>query len=135
MRTARTIGIKPDGTEVLIHGSSVPLAKQAGGFREMSVKGIPKDYAEVHFQRSDGVLKRLRNGVNAAVKDAQARIKDKLENSEKWIKQQAEFRNKAVKAAQAERQKQIDAVNAPKEAAKKAKAAAAQTTTTTTDTK
>lgn len=120
MRTARTIGITEKGEETIIHPKSTPIQKQLGDFQEMARKGIDKKFAAVEFQTSDGRIRTLRNGISAALKDAEARAADKLKNREKWLKEQAAKREEAEKKAAEERQERINKANAEKEKAKKA---------------
>jgi len=120
MRTARTIGITEKGDEEIIHPKSTPIHKQLGDFQEMASKGISKKFAAVEFQTSDGRVRTLRNGITAGLKEAEERAQDKLANSEKWHKEQAEKRAKADKKEAEETQARITAANAEKEKAKKA---------------
>lgn len=120
MRTARTIGITEKGEEEIIHPKATPIQKQLGAFQEMARTGIPKKYAAVEFQTSDGRVRTLRNGITAGLKDAEARAADKLENRKKWLADQAKKQAEAEKAAAKERQDRIDSANAHKEKAKKA---------------
>lgn len=120
MRTARTIGITEKGDEEIIHPKSTPIQKQLGDFTKMAREGISKKFAAVEFQTSDGRVRTLRNGITAGLKEAEERAKDKLENNEKWQKEQAEKRAKADKKEADDTQARITAANAEKEKAKKA---------------
>ena len=120
MRTARTIGITDKGDEEIIHPKATPIQKQLGSFQEMARSGVPKKFAAVEFQTSDGRIRTLRTGISAGLKDAEARASDKLDNRKKWLKEQAEKRATAEKKATEEQQARINAANAEKEKAKKA---------------
>ena len=130
MRTARTIGIAPDGTEKIIHPATTPIVEQLESFRGFADK-LPKEFDVIAFQPSDGPQRLLRAGINAGLKDAEERAEAKAKHAEKWHKQQADTRAAKEKAEADERQKHIDAANAAKEAAKKSLLAGTKPTITT----
>lgn len=120
MRTARTIGIKEDGTEVILHPKSTCITKQLAEWNKIAAAGIPKGYAAVEYQTSDGPVRTLSKATLVSVKEAEARAHDKQKNAEAWHKKQADERAAREKAEAAERQKKIDASNAAKLAARTA---------------
>lgn len=120
MRTARTIGIKEDGSEVIIHPKKTAIGIQVADFAKMGLEGIPKPFVLVEFQTSDGKLRSVRFGPTAGLKDAHIRADEKLANRQKILEQQAKEREAKAKAEAAERQKRINELNAAKEAAKAA---------------
>lgn len=119
MRTARTIGTKADGSEVILAPSSTPIPEQLEAFQAYAVKGLPKDYVRVEYRTSDGPVRFLTAASLVSVREAEARAQDKLMNRADWLARQAEEKAKADKAEAAERQRKLDAVNAGKESQKK----------------
>jgi len=119
MRTARTIGIKADGKEEILHPKSTAIQKQLADFNDYAANGIPKGLAAVEFQTSDGRVRTLRDGITSAVKSAEEKAEAKKKSREKWLADQKKAQEAKAKEEAAERQKRIDAANASKEAAKK----------------
>lgn len=120
MRTARTIGIKKDGSEVVIHPKTVPIDKQLAEFRTLAATGVPKEFVEIEFQASDSRVRSLRNGISAGLKSAEDRANDKVKNREKWLADQKKAVAERAAAKAKEQADRIAAANAAKEAAKKA---------------
>lgn len=119
MRVARTIGVKADGSEVILAASSEPIHEQVAQFNSYAVRGLPKDYVRVDFQTSDGRLRQLSAATLAAIKEAEARANEKLENRDQWLARQAQAKAEAAAKEKAEAQAKLDAVNSTKAALKR----------------
>ena len=132
MRTARTIGIKEDGSEVILHPKSTCITVQLGDWNKIATTGLPKGFVAVEFQPSDGPTRAFREDTLISVKEAEARAEAKQKEAAAWHKKQADAKAAAEKAEAAERQKRIDAANAAKEEAKKSIIAAQAKPTSTT---
>jgi ADP-ribose pyrophosphatase YjhB (NUDIX family) len=120
MRTARTIGIKEDGSEVILHPKSTCITVQLADWNKIAATGIPKGFVAVDYQTSDGAVRTLREDTLVTVKEANARAEQKQKDAAQWHKKQADARAAAEKAEAEERQKLINAANAAKELAKAA---------------
>lgn len=59
MRTARTIGINEDGSEVLLADSRIPINEQRQRYAAYFAKGLPAGVVRVDLMTSDGRLKTL----------------------------------------------------------------------------
>ena len=118
MRTARTIGIKDDGSEAIIHPKSTCITTQLADWNKYATSGIPKGFVAIEYQTSDGSVRTLREDTLVTVKEAAARAEQKQKDAAAWHKKQADAKATAEKADAEERQKRIDAANAAKEAAK-----------------
>lgn len=129
MRTARTIGIKDDGSEAIIHPKSTCITVQLADWNKYATAGIPKGFVAVEYQTSDGSVRTLREDTLITAKEAEARAAQKQKDAAAWHKKQAEAKAAAEKAEDEERQKRIDAANAHKELAKAAIVGIANKTT------
>lgn len=129
MRTARTIGIKEDGTEVILHPKTTCITVQLADWNQIAANGIPKGYVAVEYQPSDGPVRVLSRATLVSVKEAEARAEAKQKDAAAWHKKQKDAQEAKEKAETEARQKQIDAANAAKEAAKKAIVSNKPTTT------
>lgn len=129
-RSARTIGIKDDGSEVIIHPKATSITTQLADWQKIATTGLPKGFVTVEFQPSDGPVRTFSKGTLVSTKEAEARAEQKQKDAATWHKKQADERAAKEKSEAAERQKLIDAANAAKEAAKKAIVSNKPTTTT-----
>ena len=55
MRTAVTIGIKHDETEVMVSGRTVPIHEQVEAFRNLLGVNENPTFKEINYQESDGI--------------------------------------------------------------------------------
>lgn len=130
MRTARTIGIKDDGSEVVIHPKATSITVQLSDWQKIAATGLPKGFVAVEFQPSDGPARTFSKGTLVSTKEAEARAEQKQKDAAAWHKKQSDAQAAKEESEAAERQKLIDAANADKEAKKKAIVSNKPSTTT-----
>ncbi len=124
MRTARTIGIKSDGTEVILASARIPADKQRRDFNNLG-GNFPKDVVEIHYCEGPFKTRHKDKSANVAkqIADAEKRAADKLANSRKiQAEQEAKYdaeRKARAKATADENAKLIAAKEASKAAAAK----------------
>lgn len=123
MRTARTIGIRDDGSEAIIHPKSVCITVQLAEFNKLPATGLPKGFVAVEFQPSDSPARILRADALASVAEALARAEKKQKHADELTRKQAEAKAAQEKSEAVARQQKIDAANAAKESEKAALAA------------
>ena len=126
------IGIKEDGSEVVLHPRTSPIPAQDSDFNKFAGAGLPKGYVAVEYQKSDGPSRTIRVGTLVTLKEAEERAEQNKKDAAAWHKKQADARAAAEKKENAERQARIDAANAAKEKAKAELVAASQPATTKT---
>ena len=119
MRTARTIGIKADGSEVILADSRQPIHEQSIAFNSYAVEGLPAGVVRVDFQTSDGRARILSAATLVAIKAAEDYVREKVEKRGDWLAKQAAQKAEAEKAAAAVRQAEIDKANQGKAALKR----------------
>lgn len=77
MRTARTIGIKSDGSEVLLCDSRTPADVQLAAFRAYPAKGFPDGVVRIDYCTSDGRTRSMSAAALAAVSAAIKQVEEK----------------------------------------------------------
>jgi hypothetical protein len=77
MRTARTIGIKEDGSESVIHPKSTCVTIQEADFQKFAAGRIPSGFVVIEFQKSDGPCRTLRATEMVSLKEAISRAEEK----------------------------------------------------------
>ena len=108
MRTAVTLAIKHDGSEVLIHGRTISIEKQKETIRNLLGLQVHKEYKEVTYQESDGAFRHLHF---ITPTEAEKRSATEAEEKRKWEeaeKARIEKEKKAAEAAKANDQKPGD---------------------------